>query len=344
MNGYIQVVKRETIPPVQRALLGDEPGPGELRDFRWNDRLREFMPGPSRVSVSWVRLEPGQSLRAQSGAASILLIPYAGAGTLSGDPPAQFGKDDVVVVPTACNYALTAGEDGLHALSIALGDERTTPPEEAPPAEVGEESFAELIEHNRRRVAKFERHPIFDLLTDGTLENERKRAVYLESVQTWVDSAQKLLLVRQASCEDPRYSGTFLSQLREEIGHDILRKQASPPKPPQRRRDAVLEAVSDWFVHQMHVLDNAEKAALVYLVLEHATASYQRRARPALAPFTNSHYFWARIDTEHSLARAQVLRNESVRAHRRMQRVVHEGWDMLEALCDRIVELTRTEA
>ena len=49
----IQVISRNAIPPIQKVNQGGEVHDlGELRDFRWNEWLREFMPESSRFSVS----------------------------------------------------------------------------------------------------------------------------------------------------------------------------------------------------------------------------------------------------------------------------------------------------
>ena len=44
MTEQSPVVTRDTIPPIHEVEEGGEiHGLGELRDFRWNDQLREFM-------------------------------------------------------------------------------------------------------------------------------------------------------------------------------------------------------------------------------------------------------------------------------------------------------------
>jgi len=120
----IQIVSRHAIPPMQSVepdIVARELR--ELRDFRWNTQLREFMPASSRVSVRWVRLAYGEVLSSPAPGAPSLLVLYAGGGTLVGDVEQQLVKDDVVSLPAGCRYGFIGGPNGLQAVLIQLGDE-----------------------------------------------------------------------------------------------------------------------------------------------------------------------------------------------------------------------------
>src|SRR5882724_4250917 len=125
----IQVVSRNAIPPVRWAEPnGAAHELGELRDFRWNSLLREFMPVGGGFSVTWVRLERGEALEPRVRPAQSLMIFYAGGGSIVGDLEGPVIKDDVVVIPAGSRHGFVGGPDGLQALSIQLGDERTEEP------------------------------------------------------------------------------------------------------------------------------------------------------------------------------------------------------------------------
>jgi hypothetical protein len=152
-----------------------------------------------------------------------------------------------------------------------------------------------------------------------------------------------MLFQRQACCRDDEYAGTFLSHLREEIGHNELLSVA-----PKRRAtaDAVLRATSNWFCHQMLVLDNVEKAALVHLVVETAGYHFHTLAKPVLAADVSAEYFAAHADADddHKDSVLQVLEGQHPQTYRRLHRIIEDGWDMFDTMTRRIVELVELEA
>jgi hypothetical protein len=332
----ISVVSRDAIPPISSVNQdGEVHQLGELRDFRWNDKLRNFMPDSSAFSVSWVRLGPGEVLF------------YEGSGQLLGDLARPVAADDVVLVPGGCLHGFVGGPDGLAALSIQFGEGLYTSPEKPRVMFAdSDNTLAGLLAYNEERIKRFLERPIFTLLADGTLEDARKRKAYNDALQIWVDGNQLLLLSRQATCVDPAYQGVFLKHMNEEIGHDLLHKErpeseriAADPAP----RDSIIEAIANWFTYQMFVLDNAEKAAIIHLVIENASSVYHRHARPALAKYVNNYYFDVHVDAdaEHAAMGVELLKNQSARGYARLRRIVGEAWDMIEAMTDRLVEITR---
>jgi mannose-6-phosphate isomerase-like protein (cupin superfamily) len=343
----IQVVSRNAIPPIQSVEQhGAVHELGELRDFRWNDRLRDFMPAPSRFSVSWVRLAHGEVLKPHVHPIQSLMVFYAGSGQMLGDLQRSVSKDDVVVVPAGCEHGFSGGPDGLYALSIQLGEGLYTAPEKPRVAFSDDEhTLNGLLAYNQLRLREFAQRPIFELLADGTLEDPKKRSTYMNTLQLWVDGNQALLFTRQALCANPTFASVFLTHMHEEIGHDALHKDRADEEPSVDvpARDAVMEAITNWFTYQMCILDNAEKAAIVHLVIENASAAYHTQARPALAKYLNDHYFELHVenDADHAAMGEDLLRDLSPGTYARLRRVVGEAWDMLGAMTDRVTELTR---
>jgi len=343
----IQIISRNAIPPIQGIEQGGElHALGELRDFRWNDQLRNFMPDDSRFSVSWVRLADGEVLQPHVHPIQSMMIFYAGSGEMLGDLRRTVAKDDVVVVPAGSKHGFVGGPEGLYALSIQFGDGLYTKPDE--PRVLFTEahhSLEALKAYNQRRIAEFVQRPIFEVLRDGTLENSKKRQVYLDALQIWVDGNQTLLFSRQASCLDPAYKHVFLQHMHEELGHDTLHKDRAEGEHSggPKIKDSIMEAVTNWFAYQMYVLDNAEKTAIIHLVIENASSAYHQLARPTLAKYVNSHYFDVHVeaDGEHARMGEELLRNESPRTYARLQQIVGEAWDMVGAMTDRVAELTR---
>ena len=132
--------------------------------------------------------------------------------------------------------------------------------------------------------------------------------------------------------------------MREEIGHDAMHKErADGGAGAARARDATMEAVTNWFTYQMFVLDNAEKAAVIHLVIENASIAYHTAAAPILARHVSDEYFAVHVenDAEHAAMGEELLRRHSARTYARLRRIIAEAWDMLSAMTDRVVEITR---
>jgi mannose-6-phosphate isomerase-like protein (cupin superfamily) len=354
MDGQIQIVKRDTIPPLHEVEVGGEVHRlGELRDLRWSEELRRFMPDASVASISWAVLGHGEVLETHVHPIQSMMVIYAGSGELIGDLRCTLRAGDVVIVPAGCKHGFIGGPDSLHALSIQFGEGLYTDPEKArvqfvsPEAQRGLEA---LTAYNRQRMEEFSKRQIFELLADGTLEESSKRDAYFRYLQIWVNGNQKLLFSRQASCANPRYAGMFLKHMREEMGHDLLHTErtdaepASPEAAPPKAKDAVLEAITDWFVYQMFLLDDAGKTALIHLVIENASELYHRRAMPVLGKYVKNDYFELHVgaDGDHAAMGMALLQNESAKTYARLQHLVGEAWDMIGAMTDRVVELTRS--
>jgi quercetin dioxygenase-like cupin family protein len=343
----MQVIPRNAIPTIHSVTQGDEVHQlGELGDFRWNDQLRSFMPAPSRFSVSWVRLKEGEVLQPHVHPIPSMMVFYAGSGRMLGDLSRPVAKEDVVVVPAGCAHGFVGGPDGLHGLSIQFGEGLYTEPEKPRVMFMdGEHTLGTLLAYNEKCLREFERRPIFELLADGTLDDANKRRVYLDALQIWVDGNQTLLFSRQATCMDPTYSKVFSRHMKEELGHDLMHKERADSEPPieASMRDPIMEAVTNWFAYQMYVLDNAEKTAIIHLVIENASAVYHARAMPVLSKYVNKEYFDVHVeaDDEHAAMGVELLRHESPRVYARLQQIIGEAWDMVGAMTDRLVELTR---
>ncbi|WP_155769581.1 hypothetical protein [Mycobacterium asiaticum] len=347
------VVPRDSIPAIRTVEQdGVTHVLGELRDFRWHQGLAEFLPPGSEFGISWVRLQAGETLDVHVHPIQSMMIFFAGSGTLNGDLTRQVGAGNVVVVPPGCHHGFTAGRQGLSGISIQFGAGLYTEPEQPrvlfadPAAEAG--AHAQLLAWNRDRIEEFGRLPVFDLLADGTLEDPTKRKVYQDALQIWVDGNQTLLFSRQASVRDPIFEKAFFGHMTEELGHDVLHADRADPDEEnaadqEQFRDPIIEAVTDWFAHQMFVLDDVEKAAIVHLVIENASSVYHRKAMPVLAKYLNNNYFELHVeaDDEHAAIGEELIRRAGPRTYQRLQQVLGEAWAMIGAMTNRLVELTR---
>ena len=314
----LQVIKRTAIPSTIVA------GTGELRDFRWSDALGEFMPPASRLSMRWLQLPAEGILEARLHPAQTLLMVCAGSGTVLGDLDGTVGEGDTVVVPAGSECGLEAGAEGLTVVSFQFGQGLSAtipPPDSATDRHDGTPSLDGLLSYAGRRLQAFEDSPLFTLL-DGDV-NEAPKALR-EALELWSTSAQGLLFG----------SGP--------VGSRQLRRSSSMPpateswRPP--RRDSIIEAITNWFAYQTHVLDSVERSAIIRLVVEPARMLCERRVSAALgraAPTTGQH---ARTPVDDNL-----LDYQSPRIYGRLEAVVREAWDMLDAMADRVVDLAQVK-
>jgi hypothetical protein len=340
----IQVVSRNAIPPL-RALDPHSQGHelGEQRDFRWNALLREFMPAPSRFSVSWVRLKYGEVMMPQVQPTQSLLVFYAGNGTLLGGIERPVAKDDVVIMPAGCEYGAIGGEQGLQGLSIQFGQGPYAAPTKArvDTAEP-EHGLQGLLAYNHQRLDEFRRRPLFSLIDEGTLQDRFKRQTFLDTLQIWLDGQQALLFARQASCADPDYAGAFLKDFRgEAVREGTNEGRSAAGGGIGTKNDVVVEAITEWFTYQMFVLDNSEKAAVVHLVIEQANTVLRSVVATLARSVGDSPPARLEDDTRRATVGEELLRRQSPRTYARLRRIVGEAWDMLSALSDRVVEVTR---
>jgi quercetin dioxygenase-like cupin family protein len=355
-DGVWAVIPRDSIPALRTVEQdGVTHVLGELRDFRWHEELAAFLPPSAELGISWVRLRSGETLDIHVHPIQSMMIFFEGSGTLNGDLVRQVSAGDVVVVPPGCHHGFISGPQGLSGISIQFGEGLYTRPAEPrvlfadqSTSEVG--AHAELLAWNRARIEEFGRLPVFDLLADGTLEDAARRKVYQDALQIWVDGNQTLLFSRQASVRDPLFVKVFFGHMTEELGHDVLHADRADGGTPDVDdadtapfRDAIMEAITDWFAHQMFVLDDIEKAAVVHLVIENASSVYHREAMPVLAKYLNNNYFELHVEADdgHAAIGEELIRQAGPRTYQRLEQVLGEAWMMIGAMTNRLVELTR---
>jgi mannose-6-phosphate isomerase-like protein (cupin superfamily) len=311
MAGDIRIISRSTLPFIREVeQAGKVHVLGELRDFRWSDVLRSFMPDSSEFAVSWVQLAFGETLQAHTHPIQTMMVIHAGSGTMFGDLCRSITRDDVIVVPPGCEHGFTGGPDGLYALSIQFGDGFYTDPKRARVMFVDEETLPDLLAYNDQRSAEFLAHPIFQLLGDGALADPTRRTVFRKQMTGW--------LVRSGRLAEGHPCGA-------DPGADLM-----------------LNAFAHWFSYRMRGLDRPERTTVSSLVLATASRLIVERAGGmldgALDPEAPGH----RPSAEDSRAIAvDLLKAEPPRSFGRLRTIVGQGWDVMTATADRVADLVR---
>jgi hypothetical protein len=204
---------------------------------------------------------------------------------------------------------------------------------------VNNTTLDDLLRTNAARLAEFRVRPFFQVLEDGSLADDRKRRMLLACIQRFSSNFQSLLFIRQGLCVDPRFREFFRKHLAEEIGHDTLLSSGSTITEPVY--DPIFEAILGWFNYQMVALDNADRSALMHLVLEEAGDYFHTAAAAKMRPYTNSPYFeaHAELDAGHAAMGAELLQGESSTTYERLKLVTAQGWDMMDAIVERTRQL-----
>jgi len=341
----ITVISRTEIPAISEIDIdGKKEMLGELRDFRWHADLKNFLPSEDIVSFSWVKLRPGEILRPHEHSTASMIICYRGQGEFIGENSRMLNEGDVVAVPAFCKHGFEGKEpEGLWALSIQFGAGLYTDPKNPRTTFLENDcTFESVLAFNQQCIENFKQCRFLTMLTDGTLDNPKKRQRYVDALQIWSDSNQDLLFARQGTTSDLKFAPTFLQHMFEEVGHDRVHAERGEQfkESPALSEDPIIEAVANWFICQMFRRDNYEKAALIHLIIENGSDIYHRIARPVLKATVNDHYFELHeADTEHAKIALHLLNHLSTAQYKELHQLIKKGWDMLACMTDRVCQL-----
>ncbi|PIZ04348.1 MAG: hypothetical protein COY58_04800 [Gammaproteobacteria bacterium CG_4_10_14_0_8_um_filter_38_16] len=345
MDIDITVVPKNDIPAISQIEKdGKTEILGELRDFRWHDELKKFLPPEEVVSFSWVKLNPDETLRPHEHTTASMIICYRGNGTFIGKKNRTLNEGDVVAVPAHCLHGFTGGHpDGLFALSIQFGYGLYTDPKNPRVTFIDEtHTFESLLAFNKQCIEDFTHCRFLKMLTDGTLDNPRKRQCYVDALQIWSNLNQDLLFARQGTTSNKKFAPVFLQHMFEEVGHDDVHRDRHESFDTSKTltEDPIIEAIANWFICQMFRKDNAEKAALIHLVIENGSDIYHKIARPILKETVNDEYFQLHeADTAHAEIGIALLNHLSAAQYKAVHHTVEKGWKMLSCMTNRICEL-----
>lgn len=341
----VNVISRTEIPAITSIIhQGVSHNLGELRDFHKHELLNAFVPQKARLSMSWTRLKGGESLKNHKHPESSMIVVCEGQGKITGEIEKDLKAGDVIVIPPNCVHGFKGINKGMNCLSIQFDDmgglyeNIDNPLVEFIDKKNNEYNLDELLKFNEQRMQSLFKNRFFEMIQDGTLEDANKRKIFLDALQVWTDKNQLLLMSRQAMCVDDNYSRQFLQHFKEEVNHDLLFKDRDDP---DEKYDEIIDAIACWFILQMYQLDNVEKAAIIHLVIENASDYYHKLARPLLNKFVNDEYFKVHeADTEHAQWGIDLLQGYNERVYLRLKEIIEQAWDMLEAMTNRVVELT----
>lgn len=202
-------------------------------------------------------------------------------------------------------------------------------------------SYLKILQKNKAYASLYKKNALMTLLESKKLQSQKTRDNLLACIQTLSDYFQKVVMLRNVFCEDQRYARITQEHLKEEFLHNLALMKDRKNKPT--KWDPILEATSSWFAWKMMTLNEQEKTLLVHFVLETSGNIFFHKAYKVLGKYGETDYFkiHSEADEEHEKMGEALLKNTSKDNLPRMLEVLQQGWDVLNAACNRIAELTK---
>jgi hypothetical protein len=207
-----------------------------------------------------------------------------------------------------------------------------------------EASLDILIRRNKKFKDNFKKNLLFRLMASGYFNSKQKRDVFLEYFQIWSNYFQKTMLLKTALCDNPSFAPTFNQHFTEEFGHDQMLNRERPKV--NTRKDAVLEAVCNWFFSKMLSFSPYEQIVVMNLCVEACAVVFYEFAKPAIDPNNQLEHFQAHgeIDLSHEEMGLSLLEGLPAFQYERLFGIQEDTWAMCEALMQRLGELVKENA
>lgn len=201
----------------------------------------------------------------------------------------------------------------------------------------------QVLKENREFCQNFKTSSkLMQLIQSNAMSEKQHRARLLDCIQVFSDYFQKTVMLRSVFCENAQYYPVVQEHLVEEFGHNTdLAKDRHYRNPVW---DPILEATSAWFAWNMLAMDNDEKTVVVHLVLESSANVFFAAADKVMQSFGETKYFHihADLDEGHEQMGIDLIRDLTPARYLRLIEVQRQAWDILNAACNRMAELTRT--
>lgn len=325
MTAQIQVVKRDSMPPLREVVVdGVTHAIGEVRDFRVSQELCEFMPDSSEFSVSWARLGALGTHHQHVHPVQSIMVICEGSGELIGDLRCSIANGDVIVVPAGCLHGFIAGPEGLAALSIQFGDAlyaaNGRPRALFLDPDPGS-NLESLVAYSQDRLRKHSAHRLLDLVRRGARNPLQGSPVVRQHLDDWNDMNLRLNCYRTARA----------SVLEQSRSAGVIDVPGASERSNHHPSDTISRAIYRWFLYQMVVLDEVERTVLAELVVAQVNSLYD--------DFTG-----CPSGFRPDVLRDDLLRQQTSQTYKRLNTLLRDAWDMVDALADRTLALAVTPA
>lgn len=338
MTSSTFVVSRRDISAIQHVLVGNDVHHlGEHRDFRHHHLLSEFLPSVGRVSLSWTKLTKGEELAVHQHPTKSMIIVTKGSGqVLGGGEPQEVKEGDVIDVPEAVPHGFTTKSE-LVALSVQFEGVGLYENEKQPQVEFTESYCKRLNKYQDDRFAKHVKTDFFQLLTDGTLDDPKKKMRFMSCLHHWSSVFQRLMFIRQDLTYGKVWENLFLQHFHEEFGHDDM--LAKDMYPTEMLEDPEIKACASWFLSRMITSDNLERLVIVHGVLERSAHAFHTAANHL---FSHDYFeAYAHADDVHQKMGETKLNGINQDTYERLHKIAGKSWDIFELMLYRMARLVK---
>lgn len=203
----------------------------------------------------------------------------------------------------------------------------------------------QVLKENRDFCQQFKTNSkLMKLISGKSMTEKHNRARLLDCIQVFSDYFQKTVMLRSVFCENTQFTPVVQDHLKEEFGHNTDLARDRHYRNPVW--DPVLESTSAWFAWNMLAMDNDEKTLVVHLVLESSANVFFIAADKVMQTYDETKYFniHADLDEGHEQMGIDLIRDLTPSRYLRLIEVQRQAWDVLNAACNRIAELTDTKS
>lgn len=201
-----------------------------------------------------------------------------------------------------------------------------------------------LLENNKIFVTEYTNNRLMKLIKSDDVKEKNVRKRLLDCIQVFSDYFQKVVMLRYVFCDNSKFLSVAQLHFTEEYGHNISLKQDREHRPTVW--DPILESTSSWFAWKMFTLDEEEKTVLVHLVLEASAQIFFTQAHQVMEQYQETEYFKIHrdADEQHEQMGIDLLKELTVEKYQRLQKILSQGWAILNTACNQIALLTQQES
>ncbi len=198
-----------------------------------------------------------------------------------------------------------------------------------------------LLKRNQAFAEHYKTSPLMQLINNPEMAQKKARECLLDCIQTFSNYFQKTVMLRYVFCDNLRFLNVIQEHLQEEFAHNFSLDADRNHRLPEW--DAILEATAGWFTWKMFTLDQEEKTVLLHLVMETSANIFFQEAHKIMQKYSETNYFkiHSEADEKHEKMGIELLQNLSSEKYQRLLEIQYQGWDMLNAVCDRMATLTK---
>lgn len=199
-----------------------------------------------------------------------------------------------------------------------------------------------LLSKNQAYTQAFMQNALMTWIQSPDVNEAKNRARLLDCIQVFSNYFQKTVMLRAILNDNDVFSAIVQQHLTEEFGHNMSLMHDRKDRAPIW--DPILEACSCWFAWKMFTLDNIEKTVLIHLVLEASANVFFVEAHKIMTAYAETNYFkvHAAVDDHHEAMGIQLLEGLREIDYQHLVNVQQQGWEMINTVCNRMVELVKT--